>query len=288
MRYPQLFATKAIEKALDSGVKKGIIWHTQGSGKTALAYYNTRFLTDYFQRKGVIPKFYFIVDRLDLLIQAQRELAGRGLVVHTIDSREAFAKDIKTSQVIHNNSGKPEITVVNIQKFSEDSTILNNLDYSINIQRIYFLDEVHRSYNPKGSFLANLMTSDINAVKIGHWVVFKVCSNINLGLRDLDFSNPAEEAIHKTKRGFYPLQSLNSFKNIPESTVINRGISKTLSNKYHFEIPDVPFIKNNFSTRIHYSDVLQETSFKNGHRVFRRGNFQDYSNEYGALIKLVE
>ncbi len=91
MRYPQLFATKAIEKALDAGVKKGIIWHTQGSGKTALAYYNTRFLTDYFQRKGVIPKFYFIVDRLDLLIQAQRELAGRGLVVHTIDSREAFA-----------------------------------------------------------------------------------------------------------------------------------------------------------------------------------------------------
>jgi type I restriction enzyme R subunit len=66
MRYPQLFATKAIKKKLDAGVKKGIIWHTQGSGKTALAYYNTRFLTDYFQRQGVIPKFYFIVDRLDL------------------------------------------------------------------------------------------------------------------------------------------------------------------------------------------------------------------------------
>ena len=37
MRYPQLFATKAIENKLDKGVKKGIIWHTQGSGKTALA-----------------------------------------------------------------------------------------------------------------------------------------------------------------------------------------------------------------------------------------------------------
>lgn len=44
MRYPQLFATKAIEKKLSAGIKKGIIWHTQGSGKTALAYYNTRFL----------------------------------------------------------------------------------------------------------------------------------------------------------------------------------------------------------------------------------------------------
>jgi type I restriction enzyme R subunit len=167
MRYPQLFATKAIEKALKAGVKKGIIWHTQGSGKTALAYYNTRFLTDYFQRKGVIPKFYFIVDRLDLLIQAQRELAGRGLVVHTIDSREAFAKDIKTSQVVHNNSGKPEITVVNIQKFQDDPDVVHVEDYDFNIQRVYFLDEVHRSYNPQGSFLANLSQSDRNAIKIG-------------------------------------------------------------------------------------------------------------------------
>ena len=167
MRYPQLFATKAIERKLNEGVRKGIIWHTQGSGKTALAYYNTRFLTDYFQRQGVIPKFYFIVDRIDLLNQAQREFTARSLIVHTIDSREAFARDIKTVQVIHNNSGKPEITVVNIQKFEEDPDVVCAEDYDINIQRVYFLDEVHRSYNPKGSFLANLSQSDKNAIKIG-------------------------------------------------------------------------------------------------------------------------
>src|SRR5690606_27039207 len=28
MRYPQLFATKAIEAKLDAGIRKGIIWHT--------------------------------------------------------------------------------------------------------------------------------------------------------------------------------------------------------------------------------------------------------------------
>lgn len=33
MRYPQFFATKAIEDAIGKGVKKGVIWHTQGSGK---------------------------------------------------------------------------------------------------------------------------------------------------------------------------------------------------------------------------------------------------------------
>ncbi|WP_421326109.1 type I restriction endonuclease subunit R [Aeromonas veronii] len=166
MRYPQLFATKAIERKLNEGVKKGIIWHTQGSGKTALTYYNVRFLTDYFQKQLVIPKFYFIVDRLDLLQQSQREFTARGLTVHTINSRDAFAKDIKATQVIHNHSGKPEITVVNIQKFQDDPDVLSTKDYNINIQRIFVLDEAHRSYNPQGSFLANLYQSDPNAIKI--------------------------------------------------------------------------------------------------------------------------
>ena len=167
MRYPQIFATKAIEHKLNEGIKKGIIWHTQGSGKTALAYYNVRFLTDYFQQKQIIPKFYFIVDRIDLLTQAQREFTGRGLTVYTIDSREAFSQDIKATKAIHNNTGKPEVTVVNIQKFKDDPDVVSMNDYDVSIQRVYFLDEVHRSYNPKGSFLANLEQSDPNAIKIG-------------------------------------------------------------------------------------------------------------------------
>ena len=167
MRYPQLFATKAIETKLDEGVKKGIIWHTQGSGKTALTFYNVKYLTDYFQKKRIVPKFYFIVDRLSLLVQAGLEFKSRGLIVHEINSKEEFSKDIKSTSVIHNNSGKPEITVVNIQKFKNDPSVVKNSDYNLNIQRIYFLDEVHRSYNPKGSFLANLHESDTNAIKIG-------------------------------------------------------------------------------------------------------------------------
>ena len=167
MRYPQLFATLAIEKHLANGGKKGVIWHTQGSGKTALAYYNTRYLTHYYAKQGIVPKFYFIVDRLDLLKQAQREFTARDLIVHTIDSREAFAADIKSAQTLHNHAGKAEITVVNIQKFKDDPNVVARNDYDLAIQRVYFLDEVHRSYNPKGSFLANLNQSDLNAVKIG-------------------------------------------------------------------------------------------------------------------------
>lgn len=167
MRYPQIFATKAIEKKLDEGIQKGIIWHTQGSGKTALAYYNVKYLTDYYQKQNIIPRFYFIVDRLDLLNQAKKEFLARGLVVHTVNSKSDFAKEIKKQSSITNKSGKAEITVVNIHKFSEDAQVVTQQDYSTDLQRIYFLDEVHRSYNPKGSFLANLTESDRNAITIG-------------------------------------------------------------------------------------------------------------------------
>lgn len=164
MRYPQLFATKAIEKKLTEGKKNGIIWHTQGSGKTALAYFNVRYLTDYYQKQGIIAKFYFIVDRLDLLRQAAGEFRSRGLVVDEVDSKEDFIRNIG-SPSSENTTGESSITVVNIQKFSEES-IAKSSDYAVNVQRIYFMDEAHRSYRPTGSFLSNLISSDRNAVMI--------------------------------------------------------------------------------------------------------------------------
>jgi type I restriction enzyme R subunit len=88
-------------------------------------------------------------------------------VVHTISTREDFAKDIKSISAVHNLSGKQEITVVNIQKFKDDPDVVKPQDYNVAVQRVYFLDEVHRSYNPQGSFLANLSQSDRNAIKIG-------------------------------------------------------------------------------------------------------------------------
>lgn len=164
MRYPQFFATLAIEQKLNAGIKNGIIWHTQGSGKTALAYYNVRYLKDYYQKQGKVAKFYFIVDRLDLLTQAAEEFAARGLHVDKINSKEEFIENIRTIGIA-NNTGEDSITVVNIQKFSTES-IVRKADYDVSVQRIYFLDEAHRSYKPKGSFLANLIASDRDAVMI--------------------------------------------------------------------------------------------------------------------------
>lgn len=164
MRYPQIYATHAIQNKLDHGNKHGVIWHTQGSGKTALAYFNVRYLTDYYQKKHTIAKFYFIVDRLDLLKQARDEFQARGLHVTVVDSKEAFITAIGQSGDT-SASGELSITVVNIQKFSKDS-VTRTSDYNVNVQRVYFMDEAHRSYNPKGSFLSHLLASDRNAVMI--------------------------------------------------------------------------------------------------------------------------
>lgn len=165
MRYPQLFATLAIRDKLREGVRKGVIWHTQGSGKTALAYSNVHFLSDYFSKEeGKIAKFYFIVDRLDLAEQAKNEFEARGLKVKLIKDKEEFIADI-TNPGESNTSGKVTMTVINIQKFSKES-VTKPSDYNVDVQRVYFLDEAHRSYNPTGSFLANLMASDRDAVQI--------------------------------------------------------------------------------------------------------------------------
>ena len=51
MRYQQLFAALAIKDKLSDGMTSGVVWHTQGSGKTALSYHLNYVLTDYFARR---------------------------------------------------------------------------------------------------------------------------------------------------------------------------------------------------------------------------------------------
>jgi len=131
---------------------------------------------------------------------------------------------------------------------------------------------------------------DVNAVRMGHWITVKVCSNLNISMRSVDHSWASEELITNKPRAFYPLYSMNpSGENkIPESNVYNDGYSNTLSTKYNYEFPDVPAIKNNFITRIMYSNIAVNDAFKNGFRVFELTNYHDYTLTYGALTRLVE
>ena len=58
-----------------------------------------------------------------------------------------------------------EYCVVNIQKFGENMPISANT-YGANVQRIFFIDEAHRSYSSTGKFFVDLMTCDENGIFI--------------------------------------------------------------------------------------------------------------------------
>ncbi|WP_238700931.1 DEAD/DEAH box helicase family protein [Helicobacter pylori] len=160
---------------------KGIIWHTQGSGKTALTYHLTKLIRDFFNPLGKKTKFYFIVDRLDLLEQAKNEFLKRGLQAHEAENKEDLSQKLKNSSVFENPQGNDEIIVVNIQKFkapNEDSSdsapkeiisktdLQESIQNSHDLQRVFIIDEAHRSYDPKGCFYANLIECDKTAIKI--------------------------------------------------------------------------------------------------------------------------
>ncbi|WP_232263176.1 DEAD/DEAH box helicase family protein [Helicobacter pylori] len=188
--FASLNVLKELQKHYETNPKdplKGIIWHTQGSGKTALTYHLTKLIKDFFSPLKKKTKFYFIVDRLDLLEQAKSEFSKRGLCVHEAENKEDLSQKLKNSSVFEGPQGNDEIIVVNIQKFkapneekapnedlsnSAPKEIISKTELqeatkdSHDLQRVFIIDEAHRSYDPKGCFYANLIECDKTAVKI--------------------------------------------------------------------------------------------------------------------------
>ncbi len=166
MRYQQFFAALAVRDKISKDITSGIIWHTQGSGKTALSYHLSYVLTDYFSSIKRVAKFYFIVDRLDLMKQAKEEFEARGLIVKTANSRVELMEQFSRNQAQEGSTGQHEITVVNIQRFDETKEKVVIPSYATNLQRVFIIDEAHRGYRPEGSFLSNLFNADKNSIKI--------------------------------------------------------------------------------------------------------------------------
>lgn len=188
--FASLNVLKELQKHYETNPKdplKGIIWHTQGSGKTALTYHLTKLIKDFFSPLNKKTKFYFIVDRLDLLEQAKNEFLKRGLCVHEAENKEDLSQKLKSSSVFEGPQGNDEIIVVNIQKFkapneekahNEDPSnsapkeivskteLQESIQNSHDLQRVFIIDEAHRSYDPKGCFYANLIECDKTALKI--------------------------------------------------------------------------------------------------------------------------
>ncbi len=106
--------------------------------------------------------------------------------MHEAENKEDLSQKLKNSSVFEGPQGNDEIIVVNIQKFkapneekapNEDPSsapkeIISKTELqeatkdNHDLQRVFIIDEAHRSYDPKGCFYANLIECDKTAIKI--------------------------------------------------------------------------------------------------------------------------
>jgi type I restriction enzyme R subunit len=157
-RYQQYRAVKKIIERIKNGKtpeeKGGIVWHTQGSGKSLTMMYVVRAMFhDEELRKY---KIVFITDRKDLERQLEGVSKGVGFTVHVANSVEHLKELLKTNT--------PDLVMGLVHKFQEreletDFPVLNE---SPNI--LVMIDEAHRS---QYKFLgANLRRALPNSVKL--------------------------------------------------------------------------------------------------------------------------
>lgn len=140
------------------------------------------------------------------------------------------------------------------------------------------------------SKLTHINLGDINSVDLGLWVSMIVRSNINHSVRGTNESYIQEKTLFGHPRSFYPLAPLNASSpyKLPEAGTYNKGFERGVSEQISIEIPTVPFFKNNFSTRIAYSNLKINNAFENAYRTFPGTNYRDYPINYGAIVKLLE
>ncbi len=131
-RYQQLRATnKIVERVLGGEKKRGLIWHTQGSGKSLTMFFTAWKLR--FDKELKNPKVFILVDRIDLDDQIYETFINcGGKNVIRVESRADLEKKIQ--------SPERGIFISTIQKFSELGNIVVNPDGNV----VVLSDEAHR------------------------------------------------------------------------------------------------------------------------------------------------
>jgi type I restriction enzyme R subunit len=131
-RYQQMRATnKIVERVLSNEKRQGLIWHTQGSGKTLTMFFTAWKLR--FDKALANPKVFILVDRVDLDDQIFETFTNAGgKNVERVVSRKDLEEKIQSPI-----SG---IFITTIQKFSELGSQVENLDENV----IILADEAHR------------------------------------------------------------------------------------------------------------------------------------------------
>lgn len=130
-RYQQVYASnKIVERVKEGERKRGLIWHTQGSGKTLTMFFTAWKLRYAPELKN--PKIFILIDRIDLDTQMFDEFeawGGQNLI--RVESRKDLEKKIKGAD--------RGIFISTIQKFNELSDI-EHIEGNV----IVLSDEAHR------------------------------------------------------------------------------------------------------------------------------------------------
>lgn len=171
-RYNQYRAVGKIIKnyrAGDTPIEKGgVVWHTQGSGKSLTMVFLIRKLRSCDDLKDL--KIIFIIDRTDLEDQLSETAALTGEPVNIIDRRSRLSR-------LNNDTG--DVNMVMIHKFLDEKNIsaqslidaglvpkFEKFDTVNNSDRILLLiDEAHRTQG--GDMGDNLFSAFPKAVRIG-------------------------------------------------------------------------------------------------------------------------
>lgn len=131
-RYQQFQAANAIvERVIDGRIRKGLIWHFQGSGKSLLMVFTANKLRA--QSQLASPTVLIVVDRIDLDTQITATFNATDVpnVVST-DSRDELQSLLR--------SGTRKVIITTIHKFAESGGVLDDRS---NI--IAMVDEAHRT-----------------------------------------------------------------------------------------------------------------------------------------------
>jgi len=152
-RYQQLRATnKIVERVLGGEKKRGLIWHTQGSGKSLTMYFTAWKLR--FNKELKNPKVFILVDRIDLDDQIYETFINcGGKNVIRVESRADLEQKIQ--------SPERGIFISTIQKFSELGDSVKSFDENV----IVLSDEAHR--DNEGISAINLRSAMGNAFFFG-------------------------------------------------------------------------------------------------------------------------
>lgn len=268
MRYPQFFAAVRLLERLNKNEKRGIIWHCQGSGKTELAVYLNRILHDYYAKKNIVTRFYFVVDRLELLRQDNGEFSNRYFKVTNVASRADFSRELNTTLPRKSLAGCiGEFVVVNIQKFEEAIPKAVN-EYNTNIQRVFFVDEAHRSYALNGSYFKNLILCDPNAVFVAltgtPLLSKKERSNLKFG-----------DYIHKY---FYDASIADGYTLRIKKEKIDTVVKSDIRNNLELEDPDLD------SADVYESDAYVSYLGKYIEKDFKNFRLTNQDNSIGGMI----